>query len=701
MKKGTLILIINASVGFTGAVILVLFFLAPIFITSLLAICLISFLFMLTENWITHYAAEFENRFWTVMGFCLSCSCLFCQDSPICFPVDRRGVAWCIVVFFTYIVHNFDRMLRLHGLTRPPHLPRQTSREFTEQQHERVGEMLRKIKAQLEIIDLWWMSSTLRNIFDLPRVMCAEREIIALLAEALPDDLNYLLGDIGLPRILYKVKDHSWANSPNRSKLFDLLASERLHVLTVQSKVVLLDALQRLPLTALPHAEDYVVKIIKSTKLNDVSRLKNLMDTKGSVYSMHHLIYRDIRSSKRRKEILEFIQREACIHKAHEKIGSAEGRRRIQLSWRKIVSDVDDTLSCSGGSWPAGMDLSYPKKAIYPGVLAFYRELDLGIGTEEVWQREPGNLVFLSARPHVYKDISESATYDKFSALRITHNLYTFPTLLAGSLDSGSQFMLRGDPEPLAKKKFDNLCEYISIYPEFRFVFVGDNGQGDVRTAEMVSKDGKTAEQLQRVYIHAVKDRHKTHVSDNAFLSSRSICFFDTYIDAAIDACQHKLILAGGLRRVMEEAKANFLMISEESWLEEKVTSSSAAASSSIAKAKAPSSSVQVPTFHLLQCPRLAARSRGLCKRLHRLHDLNNSLRRGNAFLLNTNGRLGGKLAAVDLLPFPQLVALDAAVKTPLGPGVVQGFYAENDLYHIQLTQGKTILVLSGASLSL
>jgi hypothetical protein len=46
---------------------------------------------------------------------------------------------------------------------------------------------------------------------------------------------------------------------------------------------------------------------------------------------------------------------------------------------------VDDTVTCSGGSWPAGMDTSYPKKAVYPGVLAFYRELDLGTSGPDEW----------------------------------------------------------------------------------------------------------------------------------------------------------------------------------------------------------------------------------------------------------------------------------------------------------------------------
>jgi hypothetical protein len=35
-------------------------------------------------------------------------------------------------------------------------------------------------------------------------------------------------------------------------------------------------------------------------------------------------------------------------------------------------------LKCSGGHFPAGCDLSLPRKAIYPGVLSLYREIDLG-----------------------------------------------------------------------------------------------------------------------------------------------------------------------------------------------------------------------------------------------------------------------------------------------------------------------------------
>ncbi|GAB4822692.1 hypothetical protein N2152v2_009738 [Parachlorella kessleri] len=42
----------------------------------------------------------------------------------------------------------------------------------------------------------------------------------------------------------------------------------------------------------------------------------------------------------------------------------------------KILSDIDDTLFCSGGAFPAGTDKRYPKKCFYPGALALYAELD-------------------------------------------------------------------------------------------------------------------------------------------------------------------------------------------------------------------------------------------------------------------------------------------------------------------------------------
>jgi hypothetical protein len=92
-----------------------------------------------------------------------------------------------------------------------------------------------------------------------------------------------------------------------------------------------------------------------------------------------------------------------------------------------------------------------------------------------------GNLVFLSARPHVYKDWSERGQYAHFMELSVAapdrQRMHTVPTLLPGDLSSGFEFIQKGDFRPLAQKKFESFKQFASLYPEFRHVFVGDNGQ--------------------------------------------------------------------------------------------------------------------------------------------------------------------------------------------------------------------------------
>jgi hypothetical protein len=147
-----------------------------------------------------------------------------------------------------------------------------------------------------------------------------------------------------------------------------------------------LDAFQELKLSANAEAEKFVLNIIeKTSKADELSELKSLTDAKGDFNNMHKL---------------------ASVQAAHNALGSSHTqRRRGRRAWRKILSDVDDTLLCSYGPTIAGIDQSYPKKVLYPGVLAFYRELDLGTAGEEVWDSKTnsGNLVFLSARPHIYQ----------------------------------------------------------------------------------------------------------------------------------------------------------------------------------------------------------------------------------------------------------------------------------------------------------
>eukprot|EP01033_Poteriospumella_lacustris_P011058 gene11060-7871_t len=325
--------------------------------------------------------------------------------------------------------------------------------------------------------------------------------------------------------------------------------------------------MQRLGVSAQSSLEEFIKNIFISTKGDDLSELKCLMDSKGDLFSMHYLVFVQLRNPSVRQSILDHIAKQAKIQGAL--LGSM-ARRRNMLSWRKVLSDIDDTLVSSGGSFPKGVDTNFPKQSIYPGVLAFYRELNLGTSGEDAVEKlRHGDLAFISARPHVYKDVSESTTYNKIRKLQKDRGLHTTATLLAGSLDTGSRFLVTKDSEALAQKKYENFKEYLRIYPEFTCVFVGDNGQGDVRAAELVMGDKDIGSLLTRTYVHVVQGIEETFVRDSSlrtYNNKSRICYFNTYVDAAIDAYESGLIRKTGLQRLMAESVRDFFMISDDNW---------------------------------------------------------------------------------------------------------------------------------------
>eukprot|EP01040_Poterioochromonas_malhamensis_P024649 gene24649-30541_t len=92
MKSEQLLSLIAASLALVVFGLVASFQAAPQFTTYLLLLLLVAFGFILTEQWKTHDAAEFENRFWTALAFCFSTTCLFCKDSPLKFSTERQGI---------------------------------------------------------------------------------------------------------------------------------------------------------------------------------------------------------------------------------------------------------------------------------------------------------------------------------------------------------------------------------------------------------------------------------------------------------------------------------------------------------------------------------------------------------------------------------------------------------------------------------
>ena len=490
---------------------------------------------------------------------------------------------------------------------RTPHFSRQRSRESLRPDLDEQIQALARVDDALMRLDHYYIPSTITRLWRRRETVRLERFIIETLQDATADELNSLLRRVKLGLLVYKLKDEGgsvsreagtednwrkrspsyyWTSSREtrgaRTELVDLLAVQRVADLNVHSRVVLLDALQQMPLAACPgRAELWVRNVILWTKGDELTELKTLCDLKGDIHSLHRLVYHDISQGHVRREILKHIQREASVHAAHRLLSTRISRlRSARRGDRKVLSDIDDTLMSSGGVYPAGIDRRWPRKAVYPGVLAFFRELDLGAAGERDGEQltftpsapsgRLGNLVFLSARPHVFGDLAERSSYAKFTHLLQSRRLHAMPTMLTGDLKTGGEMMLRGDMEPLAQKKAQNFLEFQSLYPEFDFVFVGDNGQGDARAAElMAAASNPRGGKLERAYMHVVQPIDRTHRgrhhedahSARAAWDKAGVCFVETFVDAAIDATQHKLIGPRGLRRVGLAAKLDFELV--------------------------------------------------------------------------------------------------------------------------------------------
>lgn len=557
--------------------LLALFSFAPVTCSCLVSLLYSMYLFMAYEESGVHHAQEFENRFWTIFALLLSTALFFARDSPLAFGLWSPTLGFIGVLISGYAMHLWDRYLHRLAISqqiRNLGMRRSTTANSSLMRLKDLGipveDQLARINTCLQDIDQLLIPSTINNFINQRFIFTKEQEIISVFEECDARALNYLVSHVKLGLLFYKIKDHRSFNGKHRTALVTLLAVERLPILTIVSRVIVLHSLQLLKLRANPKAEFWVRNILLNTHQDNLSELKTLTDTKGDYFCMNKLIYDDIRSETTRQDILNHIRREAAVQQTHIQMGTRRlTKYRMHGQFRKVLSDVDDTLYCSGGMYPAGVDKRYPKKAVYPGVLAFYRELDLGTQGPEEWQDEHvGNLVFLSARPHVYKDMSEKANFAKFEKLRAQgadgrKGMHTVPSLLAGDLASGTSYMVTNDFEPLAQKKFDNFRRYVSIYPEYQHVFVCDNGQGDVRAGELMFDSFPY--EFQSLYVHVVMPIEKTHGYSPQRWRQKEFMphFFRTYPEAALHAASRNppLIRLGGLQRICRDAVKDFEQI--------------------------------------------------------------------------------------------------------------------------------------------
>lgn len=311
-------------------------------------------------------------------------------------------------------------------------------------------------------------------------------------------------------------------------------------------------------------------RLLCSVAREDLSVFKYALEYDGDYKDLEEYLCHDIDSEGCRARVIEHL------------------RTAPREDGVKVLSDVDDTMYANL------IDERYPrrtpKKAFYPGILEFYDAL----------KREPFTLegipvTTLSARPNPVAGISEEGSLGKlveYSDRRLrpsalsgelcSSTIGTLQTFVRAKLGSIVENIPHGKEDEIGVVKFENFANFAAVYPEYRYVFVGDSGQADALTAQLLLTTG-LAEGSSRVittFVHDLRqfDEDERSVSpafrglradliiERTSPTGRGVIVFRNYIEAAIIAYMHSeslgnLITADSLARITRAALRQFQAI--------------------------------------------------------------------------------------------------------------------------------------------
>lgn len=336
-----------------------------------------------------------------------------------------------------------------------------------------------------------------------------EARVLELFQEATAAELNELLTGLSVHELheLCEDMDERLFGPDNHAAFLRIFHTDRLSELDVASRARFIEALQSG--TTGVAEEAAIGNVLLGTTGEALTALKNAIDQGDDYHDLQQLVFRDIDDGMLRTAVLAHFHRQ-----------TPPARDRI-----KVLSDIDDTFYASF------KDQRYPKKTVYPGVRAFYAELQRGPHRD---RDLGGELIFLSARPYDRAGMVEHTTRATLGSEGLTRL-----TVLSGDFAH-----LVGNAS-IAEKKFDNWLQLRQLYPEYQAVFIGDSGQGD---ALFGARAARIHPELRAVFIHDVTGLSETEKADFAL---KRVYVFGSYVGAATHALKLDLISPEGLRRVM------------------------------------------------------------------------------------------------------------------------------------------------------
>ena len=229
-----------------------------------------------------------------------------------------------------------------------------------------------------------------------------------------------------------------------------------------------------------------------------------------------------------------------------------------------ILTDIDDTIYPSRFG---GADLTFKNHIVYPGVLSFYRHI-----------ATTGFVTLLTARPKsLYSDTTETISKAIGRPVDVLYGLIR-------DLNTGIGIdMIKRLFQPLIPsvrshpKKIEHITgkepikwysiKYTTVYPEFKFIFIGDSGQCDMICAYHIYRHKKKNPNfaVKASFIHnIIKSKNLKPIrmiEDQTFiteLQNRNIYLFNNYIDLAGQLYSLDLIKHNVLDKIIDETITDF-----------------------------------------------------------------------------------------------------------------------------------------------
>lgn len=268
-------------------------------------------------------------------------------------------------------------------------------------------------------------------------------------------DFERELSTVSLGALLRRLSGRSWG--PDSRSEFLTLAQKHHQHLSLEHKAELIALLAR---GRTAYQEEELIRALFLSETGErLTELKLCLDRCSLGHDLLAILTVDLDAPDLRYDVIKHFQQNA-----------PKWERPL-----RVVSDIDDTIYCSL------KDQRYPTGTVYPGVVELYGQLtDL----------PP---VFLTARPELALSLMERLTHKQLRGFG-----WKEATVLSGSLPG-----LFGHRR-MAEQKARTLTSYAEIFPEYRFIFFGDSGQGDWTLARTLLRRKPAI--IEHAFIHKLSE---------------------------------------------------------------------------------------------------------------------------------------------------------------------------------------------------